>query len=355
MEQLARTDRRCRRDPAEAAAPLADPKDKWEILERYRAAAGPRGASGNGPTRSRCFSASCATSPTSPRSGTSWPASRCWLNRYDVALDAYRHIIGLEPAEPHGYLGAAEVLLKERRLDDARARATGGGGRCRRTRTPASRAAAHALLARIALARRDLDAAREEAALAAEADPGLPMPAVRRRTDSLRPGKVRGRAGSEFEKAVAAGGKPGATPIAELHFYAGDTLARLDRQADAEAEFVNELRLLPAERPRQGRARDALSRQRTGRRRGHRHHRHAARRPHAGVLRARRAPVEVVRQAAPGRGDPRRSPAHVCRAAPINNDQRRTAETAESCVSRVCEFCALRFLTSVRAARAPEP
>jgi cytochrome c-type biogenesis protein CcmH/NrfG len=37
------------------------------------------------------------------------------LNRSDVALDAYRHIIQLEPAHPDGYLGAADVLLKDRR------------------------------------------------------------------------------------------------------------------------------------------------------------------------------------------------------------------------------------------------
>jgi Tfp pilus assembly protein PilF len=49
----------------------------------------------------------------------------------------------------------------------------------------------------------------------------------------------------EFEQALAAGRKPGATPITELHFFAGDTLARLDRQADAEAEFAEELRVFP--------------------------------------------------------------------------------------------------------------
>ena len=164
-------------------------------------------------------------------------------NRYDVALDAYRHIMALEPAEPDGYLGAAEVLLKERKLDDARARATEAAD-LSADKDPASRAAAHTLLARIALARRDLDAAREEAALAVEADPGLPMPAFVEGRILYDQGKYED-AWLEFQKAVAAGGKPGATPIAELHFYAGDTLARLDRQADAEAEFVSELRLFP--------------------------------------------------------------------------------------------------------------
>jgi tetratricopeptide (TPR) repeat protein len=49
----------------------------------------------------------------------------------------------------------------------------------------------------------------------------------------------------QFEGALAASRKPGATPIPELHYYAGDTLTRLDRRSDAEAEFVSELRLFP--------------------------------------------------------------------------------------------------------------
>jgi len=49
----------------------------------------------------------------------------------------------------------------------------------------------------------------------------------------------------QFEQAVAAGRKAGAPPIAELHYYAAETLARLDRRSEAEAEFVSELRLFP--------------------------------------------------------------------------------------------------------------
>ena len=48
-----------------------------------------------------------------------------------------------------------------------------------------------------------------------------------------------------FEEAVAAARKPGATPIPELHFYAGETLLRLERHLAAEAEFINELRRFP--------------------------------------------------------------------------------------------------------------
>jgi tetratricopeptide (TPR) repeat protein len=104
--------------------------------------------------------------------------------------------------------------------------------------------AAHALLARIALARRDHDAAREEAALAYEADPRLSMPAFIEGRILHDQGRYE-EAWIEFERAVAAGRKAGATPIPELHFYAGDTLARLARPSDAEAEFASELQLFP--------------------------------------------------------------------------------------------------------------
>ena len=167
-----------------------------------------------------------------------------WLsNRYDVALDAYCHSIELEPSRPEGYLGAAGVLLKERKFEDARARATEAAD-VSADKDTRSRAAAHALLARIALARRDPGAAREEAALAFEADPGLPMPPFIEGRILHDQGKFEG-AWLEFEVALAAGRKPGATPIADLHFYAGDTLMRLNRHSDAEAEFAGELRLFP--------------------------------------------------------------------------------------------------------------
>ncbi len=66
-------------------------------------------------------------------------------------------------------------LLKLRKFGEARAQAVFAVGVAPETDGP-SRAAAHELLARIALARRDVDAAREEAALAQEAVPALPLP-----------------------------------------------------------------------------------------------------------------------------------------------------------------------------------
>jgi tetratricopeptide (TPR) repeat protein len=48
-----------------------------------------------------------------------------------------------------------------------------------------------------------------------------------------------------FEQAVADLKKSGGAPIAELHYYTGDTLARLERYPEAEPEFLEELRLFP--------------------------------------------------------------------------------------------------------------
>ncbi|MDO8629825.1 MAG: sulfatase-like hydrolase/transferase [Phycisphaerales bacterium] len=221
---------------------VADPKDKWEILERYRTAVDLVGQRKWGDAIAllqRVLGEEPeVTQFWNELAGVSWLATR-----YDVALDAYRHIIALEPSEPEGYLGAADVLLKERKLEDARARATEAAD-VSADKDTRSRAAAHALLARIALARRDPDAAREEAALAFKADPELPMPPFVEARILYDQGKYED-AWLEFEVALAAGRKPGATPIAELHFYAGDTLMRLNRHSDAEAEFADELRLFP--------------------------------------------------------------------------------------------------------------
>ena len=133
--------------------------------------------------------------------------------------------------------------MKEHKLDDARALAADAAD-LSTDKDAASRAAAHALLARIALARHNPDGARDQAALALDADPGFPMPAFVEGRILYDQGRYE-EAWPEFEHALAAGRKPGATPIAELHFYAGDTLARLNRERDAEAEFADELRLFP--------------------------------------------------------------------------------------------------------------
>ena len=221
---------------------LADPKDKREVLERYRAAID--------------FAAEHRWTPAiallqgilrdEPDMADVWSelalcAMR--LDRFDLAVDAYKHHIELEPREPTAYLGAAEALLKQHKLDEAREQARLAGDVAAEGDRP-SRVSAHELLARIALARHDPEAAREEAALAHAEDATLPLPTYvdarvlydQGRYEDALPG---------FIQAIDELKKSGAPPMTELHFYAADVLARLDRYADAEKEFVAELTYFP--------------------------------------------------------------------------------------------------------------
>src|SRR5207249_2305789 len=98
------------------------------------------------------------------------------IERYDQAAGAYARIAALEPQNVDAHLGAALALLKWRKLDEARDRAELAAQLAGESNA-AARGSAHELLARIALARHDPDAAREEAMLAREANPARPLPA----------------------------------------------------------------------------------------------------------------------------------------------------------------------------------
>src|SRR5206468_6008223 len=80
------------------------------------------------------------------------------VDRPDLATDAFRRYIELRPSDPGGYLGAAATFLKQRKLDDAREHAQLAADLA--VSDARSRATAHELLARVALARHDADAAR---------------------------------------------------------------------------------------------------------------------------------------------------------------------------------------------------
>ena len=165
------------------------------------------------------------------------------IDRYDDVLNASWYWIGLKPEDPNAYLAAAAALVKLKRVDEAREQAavalTVASEKDRRPR-----AAAHELLARLALAKHDAETAREEAALALKADPAFPMPHYVEARLLYDQGKY-DEALALFERAAAALEKPGAPPIAELHFYLGDILIRQERTAEAEAALLEELRAFP--------------------------------------------------------------------------------------------------------------
>ena len=165
------------------------------------------------------------------------------IDRFDLAANAYEQVTHLEPSEPAGFLDAAGSLLKLCKLDRAREHAK-RAVEIATARDTRSQARAHELLARIALARHDADGATAQADRAERAEPSWPVRAYvagRLAYDAARYADAL----PLFESAVAAVTKSAGDPIPELHFYAADTLAKLKRPSEAEAEYTEELRHFP--------------------------------------------------------------------------------------------------------------
>ena len=228
--------------PAGPGEELADPKDKREILERYRAAVEYAG----GRRWPQAIALLQQILRDDPEMADVWNQLAVFatrVDRHDLAVDAYKHYITLKPAEPTGYIGAAAAFLKLRKLDEAREHAALAA----EVALPAdrrSRASAHEMLAKTALAKHDTEAAREEARLAREEDPTLPLPLYIEGRLLYDQGKY-AEALPLFLQAGAELKKSGTLQITELHFYTGDTLGRLERYPEAEAEFIAELKLFP--------------------------------------------------------------------------------------------------------------
>jgi tetratricopeptide (TPR) repeat protein len=221
---------------------LPDPKDKREILERYRAAVD---AAGERKWR-EAIGLLQQILKDDPEMADVWSQLATFagrLDRQDIALDAYKHFIELRPSDPGGYLGAAASLFRMQKLKDAREHAQLAVEIATDADTR-SRENAHELLAKIALARHDADEARAEAKLAQEADPRLPIVAF---IDArlLYDQNQFAEALPHFEAALAEQKKQQDAPVAELHYFAGDTYGRLERYPEAERQFLAELHDYP--------------------------------------------------------------------------------------------------------------
>ena len=227
---------------ATPAANLPDPKDKLQILERYRASVDLAAQRKWAPAMSLLQQ----ILGEDPGMGDIWGQLAVYAvreERYAQALDAYKHAIELRPSDPTNYIGAAAVLLVLGKLDEAREHATlalrvAGDGETR------ERVAACEQLARVALAKHDGEAARRAAELAQQADPTLPMPAYIAARLLYDQGKY-ADALPLFQQAVAGMRESRSSEMLELHFYTADTLARLDRTTEAEREFLEELHYFP--------------------------------------------------------------------------------------------------------------
>ena len=104
-------------------------------------------------------------------------------------------------------------------------------------------AAAHELLAKIALARHDKSGALHEAQLAQQADPTLPMPLFVEGLLLYSELKYDEALGPLLRAHDALRGRT--VQINDLDYYIADSLAHLDRYPEAEAYFLEEIRIFP--------------------------------------------------------------------------------------------------------------
>ena len=157
--------------------------------------------------------------------------------RHEIAADAYRRILSADPGAADARLGLSWVLLRARRLDEARSQAELVADNA--SGEPAVRAGAHEVLARIALATHDPGGARVQAQHVLEVDPTSPFA-------SFIEGRLlfeRARYDEALPLLEAAAAQP--EQVLDLHVLRGETLARLDRAAEAEDAYLSEVRLFP--------------------------------------------------------------------------------------------------------------
>ncbi len=213
---------------------LPDPKDKVHVLEKYRQASDLAGA----------MKFADATVLYRELLAEDPEMSDVWLQLAQVllrqgmtaeAVHAYREVIKRNPKDAGSLLGAGGGLLRLGRVDEAEKHAM--------LAVSVAPAGAHELLAKIALARHDRQAALREAKLAQDADPTLPMPLYVEGLLLYNEGHyaealaVLLRARQQLEGRTL--------QMNDLNYYIGDSLARLERYAEAEPYLLQEIRVFP--------------------------------------------------------------------------------------------------------------
>jgi arylsulfatase A-like enzyme len=162
--------------------------------------------------------------------------------RLDEAIDALRTARELQPEAADLVLALADTLMRAGQIDAALEQADEAIALAEQGEA-GQRAAAHEVAARVALARKDADAATKHAAAAYEADPSMPIPQFVRGRLLYEEGEYE-KAADAFQEAAGTA-RRGYAPVADLHLYLGESLAHLDRYPEAETQYREELRLFP--------------------------------------------------------------------------------------------------------------
>jgi arylsulfatase A-like enzyme/predicted Zn-dependent protease len=213
---------------------LADPKDKTDVLRKYRRAAQLAGEK-KYDEATILFRELLEDDPGMTDVWLRLAHARDRQGQIGEALAAYKEVISRDPANPAALTGATSVLLRAGRLDEAKAHAELAIG--------VAPAVAHETLARIAVHQKDEAAARRHAQLAQQADPTLPMPA-------FVEGMIlhgQGQYGPAAQQLLDARRQMASRTeqLPDLNYLAGDSLARLERYQEAEQLFQAELATFP--------------------------------------------------------------------------------------------------------------
>jgi len=221
---------------------LPDPKDKVHVLEQYRAALD-LVRQGRADEAITAFRSLAAQNPQMADVQSELGGLLLRAGRVDEAIAAYKRLVEVAPNDPSALVTVAQLLVQSGRQDDARAHANAALAMLENAEGR-WRAAAHKVLMRIALERKDLALAREEAVRAQQADPTFPLPDVVEGVIRYDAGQFE-EALPYFQRAVESS-RQRTFPVADLHFYLGDTLARLERYPEAERALTMEIRMFPS-------------------------------------------------------------------------------------------------------------
>ena len=213
---------------------LADPKDKVEVLQMYRRAGRLAGAQKYAEAVA-LFRRLLEDDPAMTDVWLQLAEAHNQQGQITEALAAYKQVISRDPKNPAALTGATSALLRAGRIGEAKAHAE--------LSVDVAPAIAHETLARIAVHQKDDAAARRHAQLAQQADPSLPMQA-------FVEGMIlhaRGQYGPAAERLLEAKRAIAARTeqLADVNYLAADSLARLERYAEAEPLFHAELAVFP--------------------------------------------------------------------------------------------------------------
>lgn len=229
-------------DAPRSTATPADAKDGVDVVERYRAAT-EDAVTGRWQEALDGYRALAQSQPELLDVWMHAGDAALRLERFDAAADAFKHAATQAPLRSDAQLGAAFALLRLRKLDEAKQHAQAVLDLPQAV--AADQSTAHEVMARVALLRRELEMAREEAALAERADPSRPVVAFvegRMAFDRKHFGDVVDSLQEALTKAEGAHDSP---LVHDLRLLTADTLAALQRYPEAEYLFEQELKAAP--------------------------------------------------------------------------------------------------------------